>query len=59
MKKKEYVKIYCCGDCIYYNRKKHRCNVGAKDEGEPQDQFYRDCPLGIFVEDDGEKVTEF
>ena len=49
---REYVKIYCCGDCIKYNYKKHKCNLGAKDEGKPTDSFYRDCPMGINVERD-------
>lgn len=47
---REYVKVYCCGDCIYYNLKKHKCSLGARDEGEAQDHFYRDCPLGIHIE---------
>ena len=49
---KEYVKIYCCGDCAYYNWKKHKCSRGANQEGEAQDHFYRDCPLGIHVEEE-------
>lgn len=44
---REYVKIYCCGDCIYYDMKKHRCRLGAHEEGKPTDRFYRDCPMGI------------
>lgn len=44
---KEFVKIYCCDDCCNYNRKKHMCMVGATEEGEAEDSFYRDCPLGI------------
>lgn len=46
----EYVKIYCCGDCINYDWKKHRCRRGAHDEGNNTEHFYRDCPLGICVE---------
>lgn len=49
---REYVKIYCCGDCIYYDMKKHRCRLGAHEEGMPTDHFYRDCPMGIHKEDD-------
>ena len=37
--------ISCCGDCIYYNYKTHRCMRGCSDEGEPTDSFYLDCPL--------------
>ena len=36
--------IKCCGDCGYYNWKKHKCNR-AVDEGNAQDHFYADCPL--------------
>ena len=45
MKTVEYVKIYCCGDCV-----KHRCRNGAKDKGTGREHFYRDCPLGIHEE---------
>jgi len=55
---REYVKIYCCGDCVYYNWKKHKCSRGAKDEGKAQDKFYRDCPLGIHVEKEDERKEE-
>lgn len=49
---REYVKVYCCGDCIYYNWKKHKCNRGASEEGDAKDTFYRDCPLGICAEEE-------
>ena len=49
---REYVKIYCCGDCIFYDRKKYRCGHGAIDPGKPTDRFYRDCPMGIHKEGD-------
>lgn len=51
----EYVKIYCCGDCIYYNRKKRKCNIGAKNERKAQDNFFRDCPLGITTNIENER----
>lgn len=51
---REYVKIYCCGDCIYYNYKKHCCNRGAHEYGKPYDRFYRDCPMGIHEEEENE-----
>ena len=47
----EYVKIYCCGDCVYYDWKRHKCKRGAKvDDGS---RFFRDCPMGIHEEKDG------
>lgn len=48
---KQYVKIYCCGDCIQYNWRKHKCNLGAHVEGKPSDSFYQDCPLGLHEEE--------
>lgn len=36
--------ITCCGDCGYYNWKKHRC-TRATDEGDARSSFYADCPL--------------
>lgn len=48
----EYVKIYCCVSCIYYDMKKHRCSLGAHDEGKPTDSFYYDCPMRIHKEGD-------
>lgn len=48
----EYVKIYCCGDCGYYDWRKHKCQRGAKvDDGS---RFFRDCPIGIHEEKDGD-----
>ena len=47
---KQYVKIYCCGDCVFYNWKKHCCNRGAHEEGKASDNFYQDCPLGLHEE---------
>lgn len=46
----EYIKVYCCGDCVHYDWKKHRCRNGAKDKGTGREHFYRDCPLGIHEE---------
>lgn len=39
------IEIGCCGECIYYNLKKHKCTMGATDEGSAYDKFYKDCPL--------------
>ena len=36
--------IACCGDCAYYDWKKHRC-PRAKVRGNSQSRFYVDCPL--------------
>ena len=49
---REYVKIYCCGDCGYYNWKKHKCSRGAKEDPDPRNHFYRDCPLGIHEDEE-------
>ena len=49
--KREYRKIYCCGDCVQYDMKKHRCRVGAHIEGTAGESFYRDCPETIYREE--------
>ena len=49
---RQFVKIYCCGDCIYYNWKKHRCIRGAHVDGNATEHFYQDCPLGLCEEDE-------
>lgn len=48
-KDREYKRIYCCGDCIYYKR--HKCVLGASDEGTGRENFYRDCPLPTYIEE--------
>lgn len=35
----------CCGDCIHYNYKKHKCNLGASIETDAKSPFYDDCPI--------------
>ena len=52
---REYRRIYCCGDCVYYSPKKHKCLFGATDEGKAQEHFYRDCPFPIYTEVEGEE----
>ena len=37
--------ITVCGDCAYYNMKKHRCTRGCVEEGDARARFYEDCPL--------------
>ena len=39
------IEIGCCGDCPYYNWKKHKCGQGAIDNGDDRDHFFADCPL--------------
>lgn len=39
------IEIGCCGECPYYSMEKHKCRLGAVDEGDPREHFYRDCPL--------------
>lgn len=34
-----------CGDCIHYNYKKHKCNLGASIETDARNPFYDDCPI--------------
>lgn len=37
--------ISCCGDCVYYSRKQHKCTVCNCEESDPRNLFYDDCPL--------------
>lgn len=46
----------CCGDCIHYNWKKHRCTLGASIETNAKDHFYDDCPLPDVVEGKVEEI---
>ena len=43
-KGRTYIKIYCCGDCVQYNWRMHRCKLGAHVDGTAGDCFYLDCP---------------
>ena len=36
--------INCCGECVYYSLKKHKCTRGFH-EGTAQDSFFTDCDL--------------
>lgn len=44
-KGRTYIKIYCCGDCVQYNWRTHRCGLGAHVNGNADDCFYLDCPF--------------
>ena len=35
--------ITCCGDCVHYDWKKHKCKYGHNQKGTAQDHFYTDC----------------
>lgn len=43
--------ITCCGDCIHYNFKKHKCNVGHSAEIDAKERFYADCTTFENVEE--------
>lgn len=48
--RRPYKRIYCCGDCIYYNFKKHACNRGAHIVERATDFFFADCPETTYYE---------
>lgn len=35
--------ITCCGDCVHYDWRKHKCRNGHNDESNPRKHFYSDC----------------
>lgn len=37
--------ITCCGDCVHYNWKKHKCSRGFNKEIDARSHFYDDCDL--------------
>ena len=43
--------ITSCGDCIHYNFKKHKCNVGHSAEIDAKERFYADCTTFENVEE--------
>ena len=53
---RHYKRIYCCGDCVYYDWKKHKCKRGAHVTENAQDHFFADCPLDDFIEEDRSKA---
>lgn len=42
--------VSICGECGFYDWKKHRCSRGATKETDPKAPFYDDCPLADAVE---------
>ena len=36
--------VSLCGECGFYDWKKHKCTRGAKEETDPRAPFYDDCP---------------
>lgn len=45
-----------CGDCVHYNFKKHKCNVGYSAEIDPKEKFYADCTTFENVEEMRERL---
>lgn len=43
--------ITCCGDCVHYNFRKHKCNVGHSAEVDSKEKFYSDCTTFENVEE--------
>ena len=43
--------ITCCGDCVHYNFRKHKCNVGHSAEVDPKEKIYSDCTTFENVEE--------
>ena len=45
MRAKQMKGFTCCGDCIYYDWKKHKCKICKSIETDARKKFYDDCPL--------------
>lgn len=48
--------ISCCGDCVYYDHKKHKCKNGYNDESNPKSHFYNDCQMFEDLEEYEEQI---
>lgn len=48
--------ITCCGDCVYYDWKKHKCKNGYSKEDNPQSHFYDDCNVFESLEEHDKEV---
>lgn len=55
MKSREYKRIYCCGDCVQYDMRKHKCRLGAHIETDPHRRFYDDCPFETYIEEQNDE----
>ena len=54
--KKRMKGITYCGECVYYNYDKHGCSLGAKEETNPKDPFYDDCPIPDIEQLDADEI---
>lgn len=50
--------IRCCGECVYYNKHKHKCQLGHYKESNPRDRFFDDCGLEDIEKHDAEVRKE-
>jgi len=50
-KKKPMKGITCCGDCVYYRLRKHKCKRCNCIKSGPGNPFYDDCPLPDVIPD--------
>lgn len=48
--------ITCCGDCTYYDWKKHKCKNGYNKEENAQDKFYEDCNMFKDLEEHDKEI---
>ena len=50
--------ITCCGDCVYYDWRKHKCKNGYNKESNAQDHFYDDCNVFKDLEEHEKQIRE-